>query len=75
MSREVSACKACGAAIVWAVTSNGRRMPVDADPIPGPNVRLNADGTCDVFGLLHHSHFATCPNADRFRKAKPSDRA
>jgi hypothetical protein len=36
----VSACRSCGAAIVWAVTPEGRRMPVDADPVDGGNVLL-----------------------------------
>lgn len=45
----VASCSGCGAAIVWVVTTKGKRMPVDGD------------GT---------SHFATCPDAKRFRKPR-----
>lgn len=49
----MAACRACGVAITFEETKNGKLMPVDAD------------GT---------SHFATCPQADRFRKpALPED--
>ena len=75
-------CRACGAAIVFATTRNGKAMPVDPVPEPGGNVRLYDDGglaAAEVLGPLeqqladgegaplHYSHFATCPNADEFR--------
>lgn len=28
-----AACRSCGAPIVWTVTMNGKRMPVDLDPV------------------------------------------
>lgn len=36
----MSACRSCGAPVVWAVTVDGRRMPVDRDPVDGGNVLL-----------------------------------
>jgi hypothetical protein len=36
----VTACRSCGAEIVWAVTTEGRRMPVDAQPVDGGNLLL-----------------------------------
>jgi hypothetical protein len=36
----VTACRSCGAEIVWAFTPDGRRMPVDAQPVDGGNVLL-----------------------------------
>jgi hypothetical protein len=64
----------------------GKRMPVDANPTPDGNVMLTlADGSDTPVatvidpaapplggwpGTLHHSHFETCPAADRWR-ARP----
>ena len=35
---KLSECRSCHAPIVWTTTSNGKRMPVDADPIALPHV-------------------------------------
>lgn len=37
----MSACGSCGAEVVWAVTTTGKRMPVDAAPVDGGNVLLS----------------------------------
>lgn len=38
----IAACGSCNAAVIWAETANGRRMPVDAVPVPhGGNVELS----------------------------------
>lgn len=37
----MSTCRSCGAPVVWAVTTTGKRMPVDADPVDGGNVLLS----------------------------------
>lgn len=73
----------CRAPIVWAITGSGKRMPVDADPHPDGNVMLTGHGDSVVatvvnpnhpplggWGPLHHSHFTTCPAADRWRTKK-----
>lgn len=73
----------CEARIVWAVTDRGKRMPVDADPSPADgNIKLSVRYTgpeplatvlsaAARFGLtLRTSHFATCPDADRFRRRR-----
>lgn len=36
----MSACRSCGAAVVWAVTGTGKRLPLDAEPVDGGNVLL-----------------------------------
>lgn len=47
----MSACRTCGAPIIWAtVRKSGKRMPLDATPDPDGNVALRADGTCEVWG-------------------------
>lgn len=30
---KLSRCRTCDAPIVWTITSNGKRMPVDAEPV------------------------------------------
>jgi hypothetical protein len=37
----MSTCGSCGARIRWATTVNGRRMPVDDDPVPDGNLVLS----------------------------------
>ena len=66
-------CKSCGRAILWGKKADGKAHPVEAvNPSTG-NVRFNPDGTL-VFGAKgsgHYvSHFATCPEADRWRNGK-----
>jgi hypothetical protein len=53
----------CRAEVYWIVTDNNRRMPVDCD-VPGgsePTAREPGQGV---------SHFATCADADNFRRGK-----
>lgn len=80
---RVSACRSCGAEIVWAYTPAGKRIPVDARPVDGGNVLLHRapgqDPTATVIGKAvqpalfgddsprYVSHFATCPDADQHR--------
>ncbi len=73
-------CGSCQAEIIWAVTTRGKDMPVNADPAPGGNVALDYRPgqdplarvltTTQQFGRnnLRLSHFATCPQAPRWRK-------
>ncbi len=57
-------CSSCGAAIVWFNTPKGKKMPVDAS-----STRPN-DAAHQLDLKRHVSHFSTCPNADRHRKAR-----
>lgn len=75
------ACRSCGAQIIWAVTRNGKDMPVDELPAPKGNIRLVERGgmqplaevvpVARQFGMqgkLRLAHFVNCPQADRWRK-------
>jgi hypothetical protein len=70
-------CKSCNAAILWAETPNGKRMPLDAQPVPNGNIVL-VDGKATVIGHGETrdgreawlSHWATCPSAAQHRKPK-----
>lgn len=76
----MSACKSCGAQIIWARTEHGRRIPLDAEPYHGPSPaglfvlrearELALAVPPDVFPTEPHyrSHFATCPEAGSWRR-------
>lgn len=69
----------CGARIIWTLTERtGKRAPVDAEPNPAGNLILlpspHGAPTSKVADLLddpdaprYMPHFATCPDADKFR--------
>jgi hypothetical protein len=51
----VSTCRSCGARIRWAVTTAGKRIPVDEQPVDSGNVLLHEapggqDPTATVVG-------------------------
>lgn len=68
-----SRCSACGAPIQWCKTINGKSIPMDPDGDEHGNMTILDDGTAihvkpeDGYGL-YTSHFATCPNAEEFRR-------
>jgi hypothetical protein len=58
-------CSSCGAEIIFLKTAKEKAMPVDY---------LSTIKQGDVFDHTKHtSHFATCPDAQRFRKKKKED--
>lgn len=78
-----STCRSCQAAVLWAVTHNGKRMPVDAEPVEGGNIKLRREGDkviAEFPGKEHPalfednnraryvSHFSTCPESTEWRK-------
>lgn len=71
----MSGCRSCGAEIVWAITTSGKRMPIDAAPVPNGNVTLRDDGGDAPTALVgkggtHVSHYATCSEAKQWRKPR-----
>lgn len=75
----MSACRSCGAEILWCeATVTGRRMPIDPEPSPIGNLVLVHGGRFrvadnDDVPPLHLSHFATCPQANEWRKTVPRE--
>lgn len=60
LERQVSRCRACGAAIIWLTTNNNRRMPVNAE---------SAEYTDEFYEQGKHvSHFTTCSGANAWRR-------
>jgi hypothetical protein len=69
----VSACRSCGAEIVWAEwDQSGKRAPFDREPVVGGNVLLLPGNPprARLVGVGHEvplwkSHFATCSAAEQ----------
>jgi hypothetical protein len=70
-------CRSCGAAIFWALTTTGRKVPLDADPVEaeaeaGRYALLWPDDGRTPRAIhrpaLYLTHFATCPNASQHRR-------
>lgn len=82
MSFQRKHCSSCGAEVIWSVTHNRRKMPVDAEPREDGNIVLRQDGETVVAeypGKEHPSlfeasrpryvsHFSTCPQSKEWRK-------
>ncbi len=71
-------CRSCGKPIFFAVTANGKRMPVDPEPILTGSLivteHAGQEPTCAPAPLVHSgpkylSHFASCEFASRHRKS------
>lgn len=77
-------CRSCHRPVVWGVLANGKKMPIDPEPLrfggnvevfdedeDPPRIVILRKGDPRPEGLLYRSHFASCPNAARHRKASP----
>jgi hypothetical protein len=67
-----SACRSCGADIVWAATEAGRRIPLNPKLVLGGNVDLHKGiarvRRPDPAREGYVVHFATCPAAAEHRR-------
>lgn len=76
-------CRSCLAPIFWAVTKNGKLIPVDLHtsldgnveitPTPGdgpPAATVHAQPPVVTTGTLHHTHFTTCKYARDHRNPR-----
>lgn len=77
--RLIGACRSCAAPIIWAVTQDGRRAPIDAVPVDNGNIVLTGDGpgapnatvvAPGTPGELYLSHFVTCKDGSSWRKQR-----
>jgi len=73
----MSRCKSCGAEITWAVTQQGRVMPLDAAKVlvAIPTGRFVDNGSGQLTPQVEVrqaslTHFATCPHAQQHRKPR-----
>lgn len=58
--RRITRCRSCRARIVFLKTVAGKAMPVDADTVETDEKTFDHE--------RHVSHFATCPEANKFRR-------
>lgn len=67
-------CRSCGAPVLWITTEKGKRMPVNAEPADGGNVIIDPTSGIGHYvpkqpgQLAHVSHFATCPESEKWRR-------
>lgn len=71
-TRAAGVCRSCGAAIEWAELVTGRRLPFN-----GPIVAVLTQDDFVTRRVVQHvdtrvtlPHFATCPDAASWRKAR-----
>jgi hypothetical protein len=77
----VSACKSCGAELIWAKVRRRwnapeSNMPLDAEPVTDGEWLLADDGTASYVGRepslipegRHRAHWATCSDPAKHRK-------
>jgi hypothetical protein len=73
---DVGTCRSCGAEILWCRTVNNKSIPVDAKPVEyggnivirdGVAITLKRDEPSEAGEKRYRSHFATCPDAKKFR--------
>ncbi len=74
----MSMCRGCGKEIVWGKNEFGKKIPLDPRApvyiiegviIPGDFVPVSSAKT-DSYQTAMVSHFATCPDANRFSASK-----
>ena len=72
-------CRGCGRPIVWGITPEGKRIPLDPRPVIYRVTAGNGDGdgvlvTPVERGAAMVIHFATCKAADQFsgKNRKPA---
>lgn len=63
-------CRGCGARMTWGRTvKHDKRMPLTGRPQP-LSEHVTHDGRAIQIFDSRDSHFATCPEADKFRKKR-----
>ena len=66
-------CRSCKAKIIWVPTAAGKLMPLDLERTPDGNVAIEGGRAVVMSGPVpggtgRKSHFATCPQADQWRR-------
>jgi len=74
--KAVSNCKSCLHAIIFTRTKTGSLLPVNVESLTGEEIAKYKSGEEITFRYgTHISHFATCPEASKFRKKESTNEA
>lgn len=66
---EPRTCRSCSATVYWRVEKSGKRNPYNAPEPCRQCGNINADCLkCEGTGEMQISHFATCKDAQKWRK-------
>ena len=60
---KTTACRSCGAEIIFLKTEKGKLIPVDAETVTEGDELFDSKGG-------HVSHFSTCDDPERFRRSE-----
>ena len=87
----MTTCRSCHAEVIWVkVAPNNKRMPIDPNPDPAGNVLVDMHRRTAIVvsteelklleevgkhAPLYRSHFASCPQADRWRRKDAQPRS
>jgi hypothetical protein len=78
-ARDLQRCRGCAAEVVWIQTPAGKNMPLSwksRTPVAADHLVKNAAGEAQDLGDGWNmiSHWADCPEAERFRRAARATR-
>lgn len=66
----ITQCRSCGAEVMWVLTKNDKRMPIDASSANEEERARVLPGAIAHDPKRHISHFATCPESTKWRKSR-----
>lgn len=69
----MATCSSCARVIYWGRTKSGARMPIDPQPVANGNIERDGELIIvvrpDKLTARFVSHYVTCPEAVKYRKA------
>ena len=68
-----SKCKSCDAPIVWAITMNGSKAPINAGfaVMERKKFKIQSGVEVEIIAVSDNAaHFSTCPQAQQFKRRK-----
>lgn len=66
MSLKQATCRGCGRPIIWGVTGDGKKIPLDPKPAVYGVVEDEGNALATRMEGAMVTHFATCPKASDF---------
>ncbi len=71
MLQQIKNCKSCKKEFVFLRTEKGKTMPTDFDSLNKNEKDNYINGMTRLFDSKRHTlHFATCPDANKYRREK-----